>query len=249
MNWRRLLHALLRLYPRPWRDRYADETAALLDDLLTAERPGRARLALDLLAGAAKERVRPTIRPVPPPRMWQGYVNLWRHRDLLLRTSLDAQSLALLDPGEEVVGTFDAATRHPLLLRLGPTWLFTTCGNLVIFGFLFFFAEHADHLSSLDTSYLYTNVVGFAALALLTLAFCRLTGARHVMFALTTRGLVEFEMDWRWRPRAVVARLSAVAPHVVRRRPAFREVELGGEVVWVHRGLDPVLAWMGRVVP
>ena len=42
------LHPLIRLYPKRWRDRYAIEFRALLDDT-----PAKARQALDIIRGAA----------------------------------------------------------------------------------------------------------------------------------------------------------------------------------------------------
>jgi hypothetical protein len=52
------MRALLRLYPRAWRERYEDEMRVVL----AAERP-TLRLALDLIAGAVDARLNP--QPVP----------------------------------------------------------------------------------------------------------------------------------------------------------------------------------------
>jgi hypothetical protein len=55
--------ALIRLYPRTWRDRYEDEFLALL-----AERPPDARDRLDIIRGAVDARLRPQVRrPDPGP--------------------------------------------------------------------------------------------------------------------------------------------------------------------------------------
>jgi hypothetical protein len=50
---RNISHHLLRLYPAAWRDRYADEFAALLDDC-----PSSPALVLDVLLGALDARLR-----------------------------------------------------------------------------------------------------------------------------------------------------------------------------------------------
>lgn len=50
----RLTRALLRLYPRLWRQRYGDELAALLE-----EQPTRPRIVLDVIRGALSQRVSP----------------------------------------------------------------------------------------------------------------------------------------------------------------------------------------------
>jgi hypothetical protein len=51
----------LRLYPRAWRDRYADELLAVL-----ASRPLTARARVDLLRGALDAHVHPLTSPAPP---------------------------------------------------------------------------------------------------------------------------------------------------------------------------------------
>ena len=52
-------HPLLRLYPRRWRERYADELAALLDDM----KPAR-RVSLDLIRGAVDAHLHPRRYPM-----------------------------------------------------------------------------------------------------------------------------------------------------------------------------------------
>lgn len=53
--------AWLRLYPRAWRDRYADELLAVL-----ASRPSTLRTRLDLVRGALDAHVHPLLPPSPP---------------------------------------------------------------------------------------------------------------------------------------------------------------------------------------
>ena len=50
------MNALLRLYPRAWRDRYGDELAALLD-----EQPATLLDRLDLIRGALDARMHPQV--------------------------------------------------------------------------------------------------------------------------------------------------------------------------------------------
>jgi hypothetical protein len=53
-----LIRAVLSLYPRPWRDRYQDEFAGLLGDLLACSpRRARVRLIANAVAGAADARL------------------------------------------------------------------------------------------------------------------------------------------------------------------------------------------------
>jgi len=66
---RRLLRLLLVLYPRSWRERYADEVADLTDDLLASGETSFLRAAVGLAASGLRE------RPRGPRR---------RHRALLL---------------------------------------------------------------------------------------------------------------------------------------------------------------------
>lgn len=56
---------LLYLYPRRWRDRYGAEVARLAGELVRAGDATPLRAALDLIRGAAVERVRAVGRPSP----------------------------------------------------------------------------------------------------------------------------------------------------------------------------------------
>lgn len=58
------MKALLRLYPRGWRERYGAEVA----DYLDTAKPPRLRAALDLIAGAIDARLHPTDMPPADPR-------------------------------------------------------------------------------------------------------------------------------------------------------------------------------------
>jgi hypothetical protein len=52
----------LTLYPRAWRDRYGDEVAYLVEELVTTGETTRLRAALDLTAGAVVQRWRAVVR-------------------------------------------------------------------------------------------------------------------------------------------------------------------------------------------
>jgi len=61
----RLVRAPLALYPRPWRERYGDEVADLIGDLVAAGDTTSLRAGLDLVAGASVERWRAVTRSRP----------------------------------------------------------------------------------------------------------------------------------------------------------------------------------------
>jgi hypothetical protein len=122
MTWRRFLRAVLGLYPRPWRDRYRAEATAVVHRLLGRPDPQPARLGADLFWGAIKERSRPSIRRPQAGIMASFVPPALRHRDALLRRTLDRRAQALLEPGEQLMATFGAATSHPrrAVLRRSP---------------------------------------------------------------------------------------------------------------------------------
>src|SRR5919106_1743556 len=64
---RRSMRRLLGLYPRRWRDRYGAEMEALLDDL-----PPRPATVLDLVRGAARERLLAVAHSTAPRRYAGG---------------------------------------------------------------------------------------------------------------------------------------------------------------------------------
>ncbi len=59
----------VRLYPRPWRDRYGDEFSALLADEI-ADKPRSLRRDLDVIGGAARAHL--TNIGLGPPVSWAG---------------------------------------------------------------------------------------------------------------------------------------------------------------------------------
>jgi hypothetical protein len=66
----RFVRAVLRLYPRPWRDRYGDEFAALLIDMTSAAgRPARAGLIANAISGALGARLSPPGGNMMPDRI------------------------------------------------------------------------------------------------------------------------------------------------------------------------------------
>ena len=55
---RPLIKALALLYPKDWRERYADELFALCQELLESHKTSRLRLVVGLVASAFVERAR-----------------------------------------------------------------------------------------------------------------------------------------------------------------------------------------------
>jgi hypothetical protein len=239
LTWRRLHLWILGLYPAAWRDRYGQETAMVIDDLLSDAHRKRGRLALNLLWGMAKERVRPTVaKSGVPSQVPLAYSapSLMRHRDLLGRRTSNESALALLEPDEQVVATFDAVTNHPQIRLLSLSWMGVAVGWVLISLF--------QGVSSVGLVKGAIEVAGvFAVLAVVGLIFCRLTHARSVMYILTTQGLVTCALDWWNRPHSVIGRSVAVAPEVIERHRIWRKTAFGERVVWVHRSADPVILW------
>jgi hypothetical protein len=248
MTWRRLIQSILRLYPAAWRDRYGQETAMVVDDLLADARRQPARLALNLFWGMAKERVHPTVahrraQVHGPPLL--SPPSLMRHRDALGGRTLNERALALLEPDEHVVGTFDAVTDHPYVRHL------TVMGMALSIAWVMVAVSDGGSfhrvLDPFDRSLL--ELAGIVALlAVAGLIFCRLTGVRTVMYALTTQGLVVYDLD-RWRrPRSIINRSAAVAPEQTGRHRVWRRTAIGDSVVWVHRSADSVIFWARSAV-
>jgi hypothetical protein len=160
-----------------------------------------------------------------------------------------AASRALFAPAEEVLGTFDAVTAHPYIRQWGQRWLgLGFCGLvfLSLVGLIGGFSRFSFVLNHPGT---YLGVHEFLVVGLLgaiSTAYCTVTGARRVVFSLTTQGLVECRVDALGRPRTVASRSPAVAPRLLRegRVIGYRQVALGERVVWVSRRLDPVMSWM-----
>ena len=130
MSWRRILHGLIRLYPTPWRIRYGREFETLIDDLLADPQESGWHLAWGMAWGAVKERAHPEVRPDPRAapgtdayrvtfamRQEALRLPLMQHRDLLFRRGLAPGVTSTLEPGEEVVGSFDTYTAWPLAVR------------------------------------------------------------------------------------------------------------------------------------
>jgi hypothetical protein len=216
MSWRRWILATLRVYPAAWRDRYGEETTALVDDLLAAERPRRAQLAADLGCGAVRERWRPSVpRPEPFRRPPPYYLDLWRHRDRLGRTRLDPASRALFAPAEQVLGTFDAVTAHPDSRNMGQRWLglgFLGLVFLSLVGLIGGFSRFSFVLNHPGTFWGSYEFLVVGLLGAISTPYCKVTGAHRVMFSLTTQGsssagwmhwvvLAQWRRDpQRWRP-------------------------------------------------
>jgi len=155
-----------------------------------------------------------------------------QHRSFLglYRKQLDDTAMALLEPDEQLMGTFDAVTSHPSLREASLTF--------VALGVWFPFIG----LMNGDVGAWVIPASLLAALGVLGVLFGRLTGSRWVMFAITSQGVVQCRLDVLGRPRSIVSRSPAAAPELLQRSFGWRRIALGDAVVWVKYSLDPLLA-------
>ena len=252
---RRLLHALLRLYPQPWRIRYGSEFEALIEDVLSGHSTSAWRLAIGMVWGAIIERVHPSVRPsptgAPGSEDYRLYLameearlrrKLLRHRDLFGRRSLSDRLLGRLEPGEEVVASLDAVTAAPfgLAALLNLPWILvgTEAGYLL--------AKLVVPGTSLGQTAV-APLLGMAPLFLVLGLWCLVRRARRVTCLFTTRGLVTVHVDWFGRPTRVRSRGPAVRPLLLRASGRFDQVQLADERLWVARRSSFPLAWAGGV--
>jgi hypothetical protein len=163
--------------------------------------------------------------------------SLMQHRHFfgLHRKPLDDAGLALFEPSEELIGTFDAITNHPGIRDASYTLLMAGIAMPLVG------VTNGQPLGGwLRLGWM------FAALGILGLASCRLTGSRWVMFAITTHGLVKCRLDWLGRPRSILSRSPASVPEALQRSFGWQRIAVGDSTVWVKHPRSPVLAWMTR---
>lgn len=157
---------------------------------------------------------------------------LMQHRSFLglYRKQLDDAAMALLEPGEQLIGTFDAVTSHPSVREASFTF--------VALGVWFPFIG----LTNGDVGAWVIPASLFTALGVLGVLFCKLSGSRWVMFAITSQGVVQCGLDLLGRPRSILSRSPAAAPELLQRSLGWRKIALGHTVVWVKHWLGPLLA-------
>jgi hypothetical protein len=167
-----------------------------------------------------------------PTQHPKGRSSLMQHRSLsgLFRKRLDGPAQELLEPEGDLIGTFDAVTKYPSVRETSIT--LTALGILLPFTGLI-------NGQSLDAMLPAGLMV--AALGVVGLVVCGLTGSRPVMFAVTTRGFVECRVDILGRPRSILSRSPATAPELLHRAWGWRKIALGDTTVWVKYRLDPIL--------
>ncbi len=251
MNRRRVLVVLLRMYPTPWRVRYGAEFESLIDDLLGDANTSIWRLALGLLLGALRERIHPEVRvdrsAAPGSDSYQLQMavqaaalrrQLLGHRDFLLRKTPTPHLLSQLEPGEDVIGTFDAEV-SPGLLHLRQ--------YSKIYLLFFLFEMAIGHNSFAVRTCLPWTVVAVVAWTVATVV-CRVKHVRRAMFLLTTHGLVEFDVDWLLRPTHLRSREPAIRPKLIRTRFGRRQIRLGDRSMWVNQSSIVPLRWAGAVI-
>ena len=168
--------------------------------------------------------------------------SLMMHHDWLGRSSLDQTALNLFEPGEEMVGTFDAVTSHPHLRGVA----INIASQAVILGLIGLYFSLESRTTARDAIWLIASAIE-AFLVLLVLVLLRLTHSRRMTFALTAHGLVSCGVDWLNRPRSVICRTPIPVPLEIQRGRFWRKVGFGDDDIWVHRSMDSVIAWMAQI--
>jgi hypothetical protein len=241
MSWRRLLLAILALYPKAWRQRYRRETEPLVEDLLAGgARGARWRLALDLLAGAGRERAQEMLRRLRhgtrpgAPRQYRP-VSLLRYRNVFGRTSFDRRSLAVLG-GEQVIGTFGGVTSFPRLRRAMSTWV---AWSIIVLAF------NASY-QRVFPDWRWVEQSGICATAAaVAWVICRVGRSRRYVYVVTPAGIIECRPDWLGRPRVVTQRVPAGMPRLVDDRGKGQcRFAVGEREVWLDKSAAPILQWM-----
>jgi len=155
-----------------------------------------------------------------------------QHRSFLglYRKQLDDAAMALLEPGEQLVGTFDAITNHPSVREASFTFAALGVWFPVI------------GLMNGDVGAWVVPASVLTGLGVLGVLFGKLTGSRRVMFAITSQGVVQCGFDLLGRPRSILSRSPAAAPELLQRSFGWRRIALGDATVWVKYSLDPLLA-------
>jgi hypothetical protein len=246
MSWSRLLHRLLACYPPAWRARYGEEMRALVDDMLEGPAPRRGRLAAGLAFGAVREHVHPSLNSDDGERSVVSFdpraAGFMRHYGLLYRRGLGDLAASSLEPGETVVGCFDATTSWPKLWSYSRMMPAIALGGVVAY-LLAGQGLHANLplvLRELET---------WAVMYVAARFWLWVVRSRRLTFVLTTHGLLLFENGMCNKPVALRVRMPAVAPELVGTCWGFLQVRLGNERAWVHKSSESVLRSMafGRV--
>jgi hypothetical protein len=170
---------------------------------------------------------------------------LMKHYDALGKQGLGTLVQSSPEPGEIVVGCFDATTSWPTV------WHRSQLVATFVLLWTLLALLHASFGASghaLVHEVLFGLEVG-AAYYVVTQIWVRITKSRRLTFVLTTHGLLSFENRRFNRPRVLRARMTVVYPTLVRQArywmsKFYRQVRLGDELVWVHRRTDWVLRSM-----
>ncbi|MGH9125027.1 MAG: hypothetical protein ACRDZ8_09930 [Acidimicrobiales bacterium] len=158
------------------------------------------------------------------------------------RTRVDQRGQALFEPGERIVGAFDAVTAHPYFLSLRYSGLVDLLygGGWGVWFLVIFGLRRVPYVVLIPVVYCVTGL----ACCVLSWLVCHRVKARYLMFALTTFGLVVCEVDWLRRPRAIVERMPPIQPEIVKRGRFCWQVRFGNREVSAKERLRPVLGWM-----
>jgi hypothetical protein len=214
---------------------------ALVEDLLGAPYRSRWRLVIEVGLGALRENLRPTVvkddRRLRPAGVDLRAAWTMQHREGLLRRRIGAPAESYLEPGEDVVASFDGRTSWPIVGHVAFMAPLITLGTII--GTVLPVGSEPRLLFHV-TIRLVVGATVWAA----SRCWLLVTHSHRMTFVATTHGLLVFQNGLFNRPKALQSRTAALAPQLVRSGRAWRQVQLGDELVWVHRSSDPVLRWM-----
>jgi hypothetical protein len=248
---RRVAHGLVRLYPEPWRVRYQSEFEGLIDDLVDDPSTRWLGLVFGMVRGAIVERIRPSVRAdrsaAPDSESYQVFVAmeqarfrrlLLKHRDMLGRRRLPQRVVDELEPGEQVLASFDGIAAGRLARITFTVVVCLTASFMGWVGGMTVAALHAFLVLVLPVEVLFAYAVG-CVVSGIVLRACGMT------VLITDRDVVTLRVDLLNRPTCVRSRHPFVRPRVVRRGRVYSEVEIGDDRMWVHRRSNYPVAWAG----
>ena len=239
-----LVRSILASYPRWWRERYGAEVAELTADLLAE--PGRsswrflANLVLGVvLAWAQIGRRAHRLVPLSGPNPW-GTIPAGGHCDVFFNKGLSVHSGDALEPDEVLLGVMDGWRGSSFIDGLPVTGLVFLVVGLPTYLLMSSPATRTGR-SVLELVATWGAVIAVGSL------LRWMTSSRSVSVAVTNKGLVVLRRSRLTSiTGAVIERLPAAYPVLVRHGLTGVKVALGDHVFSLTGGSEPLLAWMAR---
>jgi hypothetical protein len=231
------VRVVLASYPMWWKERYGAETAELTEDLLADDSVRYLQVLVNLAVGSALAWAhyrRPDRRPQFAGTPW-GPVPDGGHRDIFGNRGLSPRSLEQLEPGETVLGVIDGWQGSPFLASYPLTLLLL----IIIF-------SGSDLVLHAGLRYTTFQLVPLVVLLAVCLVAKIVTSSCPIAIAVTSNGLAIFRMrTFTRRSDAIVRRLPAAPPAVVRTGASRVRIDLGDGTYWVLMKSLPLIRWMG----